>query len=300
VFKKALSALVILAAIILLGHSSFAQDFFFDSPRVAAMGGANVAIADDSDAVFYNPAGLGSSTNNDISANYGSLLGDVSQQSIVGSVGLGEYGKVGFGYDLTVVNSIPLTNSSGNSIGTSDFYSSETVISYGFPVYDWLLLGAKAHKLSSGLSEYYGEGYGLGMGFLLKPFQNFNLGLLIENIYATDFTWNNGSHEKIVKKATLGLSFQPIHNRILFAADLRGNTVGDIYSGSIGGEITFVEWLKIRLGTLFSKDDNANYIGTGSAGLGINLFNNLNVDYALQRLNGMKVDSQYISMGYKF
>jgi hypothetical protein len=267
------------------------------------MGGAYVAVADDANAVFLNPAGLGNSTYIDISVSYGSLLGDVNQRSIIGSVGLREYGKVGFGYSLTGVNSIPLTDSSGNSIGTGDFYNSDTAISYGYPLYEWLLLGAKAHRLSSGWSEYNGEGYGLGMGLLLKPFQNFNIGLLIENIYAIDYSWNNGSHDKIAKSAILGVSYRPITEKILLAMDSLSNNIdqnADIDKISIGGEFSVVEWLKIRLGGLFSKDTSENYVGSASVGLGINLFNNLNFDYALQRPYGMRIDSQYISMGYKF
>lgn len=313
--KKIIIASIVLAIVLMDGLCSSAQGVIVStsfsnsslaSPRIIAMGGAYVAVADDANAVFLNPAGLGNSTNNDISANYGNLLADVSQQSIVGNVGLGEYGTVGFGYDLTKVNNIPLTDSSGNSVGTSDFYSGETAISYGYPVYDWLLLGAKVRRLFSGYSGYFsdnGEGYGLGVGFLLKPAQNFNVGLMLEDIYATDFNGSDGLKEKIAKSAALGLSYRPIRDNVLLAVDLRSDNLernADVDNISIGGEFSVVKWLKIRLGELFSKDSNENYIGSASAGLGINLFNNLNFDYAQRRSSGMNVDSQYFSMGYKF
>lgn len=269
------------------------------SARVIAMGGAYVAVADDANAVFLNPAGLGNSTYIDISASYGNLLGDVNQRSIVGSVGLGGYGKVGFGYSLTGVTSIPLTDSSGNSIGTGDFYNSDTAISYGYPIYEWLLLGAKAHRLFSGFFEYNGEGYGLDMGLLLKPFHNFNVGLLIENTYATDFNWSDGSKEKIIKSATLGLSYRPITEKVLLAMDFRSRNIdqnSNIDSASIGGEITFFDLMKLRLGYLF-ENNNTSYVETGSAGLGINFLDNFRFDYAYRKWGGMASDEHYFSLG---
>ena len=287
------------------------------SPRIIAMGGAYVAVADDANSIFMNPAGLGRENRpNDILINYGTLPGDIRQYCFAGDVGIVNYGRIGLGYNIDGMFGSPLYSAdTGSVIGTIDYYYSEAAISYGYAVNDWLCLGAKAHRLSTGMkisdvpsSEpwanlgYSGEGYGAGFGLLLKPFGELSIGLLIDNIISTGMQYSN-MNERIPPSATLGLSFKPIKEKLLLAIDImrynleRGGD-NDVYS--LGGEFAPFESVRIRIGGHFSKDDNAKYVGTPSAGLGLNIFKNIQFDYTWQRPSETSVDSHYFSLGYKF
>lgn len=309
--RKMIIAPIIFALIFAIGLCPSAQaniltNNFLASPRIIAMGGAYVAVADDANAVFLNPAGLGNSTNSDISTNYGCILADASQQSIIGSVELKEHGKIGFGYNVIGTYNIQLTDSSGNPAGTGDWFIKDIAASYGFQVYRWFLLGIKMHRVSIGTQllnlEDEGQGYGMDVGILIKPYTNFSVGMLISDLYATKFERTSGINEYISRSVVLGVSYQPIEDKVLLAVDLRSENIeenGNIDSISIGSEFNAAGWLRLRFGYLFEKDNSSNYVGTGTAGLGIAFLDNFRFDYAWRRPNGIMFDSHYFSLGCK-
>ncbi len=315
--RKVIISSVIFALILSTGLCSSVQALFgsslsLASPRIIAMGGAYVAVADDANAVFLNPAGLGRQRSNDFSLNHGSLLNDLDQYSFSVDVGLAEYGKLGVGYNVIGTYNIQITDASGNLIGTCEWYNKDIAISYGLQIYDWFLFGLKAHRLSlesktycsSGesfsLEDAEGEGYGLDIGILLRPFKDFYVGLSIGDFYTTNLKRNSGVSDKIPTSAVLGVAYQPIKDRVLLAMDLQCDNTEqniDVDSISIGSEFFLAKWFKFRLGVLFSKVDDSNYDGSGSAGLGFNFLDNLQFDYALRRPSDAMTDAHYFSLG---
>lgn len=220
---------------------------------------------------------------------------------------MGNYGNLGIGYDVIGIYGIQFTDSSGNPAGIGEWYTKNVAVSYGVQIYDRILLGVKGHRISvngngsndvADIADADGYGYGMDLGILTTPFENISLGLLVSDLYATKLERNSGISEEIPTSAVLGIAYQPISNKGLLAIDLQSDNIEqniDIDSISIGGEISFVEWLKFRLGVLYSKNNSSNYTGIGSVGLGFSLFKKLKFDYALRKPNGS--DAHYFSLG---
>lgn len=316
--RKMIIILIILTFILVAGISPSAKAFvgvshFLASPRIIAMGGAYVAVADDANAVFLNPAGLGDLTYGDLYTSYGSLPENIKQYYFVGSTSLKDFGGLGLGYYMVGFFDEPVYEkdiSTGQfiEVGKATFQNGDLALSYGYRFFDWFLIGVKGHRLFAELSstdnslpDFNGEGYGLDLGILLKPFHNFSMGILFENLYATDFIYNDGMHESIPSGMHLGFSYLPTHHNILLAMDLYSSNLEqntDIDTVSMGGEYTLLKNIKIRLGCQFDKNVDENYEGIGSAGLGINLFKNLQFDYAWKGMKDTSADSHYFSLGY--
>jgi len=275
--------------------------FSSPSPRIIAMGGAYVAVADDANAVFLNPAGLGRNQNDGISIGYGSLLVNRKEYYYAGLLRIGNFGYIGTGYRLDKIDnlsfSVPVTTESAQDL------NDDIAISYGFKALDSLLIGLKFHRISEQIDaiNYKGDAYGLSMGLLLHPINQLSIGTLFENIINTNYKYSNGVESKIYPNVVLGLSYQSIDNRSILATDLNVKNIGnnaELQSASIGAEIRIFTNLSFRAGYLSSKDNN--YQATGSAGLGINILNNLQIDIAVQHTGERKYVPQYFSIGYRF
>lgn len=120
-------------------------------PRPSGMGNAFVAIADDSHAIYYNPAGLGSLISSEFSTSYAKLFLGLSDGSSIGQSSLayaqpikrGQYGAVGIGW---------------NQLELSGLYREQTIyLSYGKLVAKdlgggQLLLGGSLKQLSRSLT----------------------------------------------------------------------------------------------------------------------------------------------------
>jgi len=322
--EKAIISSIIFVLIFSTGLCSAAQALlgaspYLASPRIIAMGGALVAVVDDANAVFLNPADLGDLTYGDLSTSYGSLPENLKQYYFVGSAGFKDFGGLGLGYYMVGFFDEPMDvlDGSGNVIGlvNSTCWNGDLAVGYGKRIGEGILLGGRVRRLSqevkftvvtseSGLLEDLnnsGEGYGLDVGLLIKPFYGFSVGILFENLYTTDFIYNDGMHESIPSGMRLGFSYLPTNPNILLAMDFRSDNIeesSDIDAISIGSEIDVSGWLKLRFGYLF-ENDSASYAGTGSAGLGINFLDNFRFDYAYRKWGGMAFDEHYFSLGAK-
>ena len=161
--------------------------------RPLGMGKAYVAVAEDADAIFVNPAGLAHSANPKLTTMYASLMGDVSYQVIGGVYPLGEKMAVGAGMVGASVDGINLTDSSGNALGTGSwsdrvfFLSIASYLSQFGPKFDAdVLVGANLKYFSSGGSGVSGVAdsgstFGLDLGLLWPVNSRLMMGLNMQN-----------------------------------------------------------------------------------------------------------------------
>ncbi|MBN3033850.1 MAG: PorV/PorQ family protein [Candidatus Saganbacteria bacterium] len=147
--------------------------------RALGMGKAYVGLAENSDALFMNPAGLARINGLQFSSMSGSLLGEVNYQ--LGGVvyPLGGLGTVGFGYVGTSVGGIQFTDATAAPTGTGDWGNSVMFLSYGSQLLNTPLLFGGSLKYfkvgGSGTADAVsaaGSGYDLDLG-LLYPVNGF-------------------------------------------------------------------------------------------------------------------------------
>ena len=253
--------------------------------RPLGMGGAFTGLADDEDAVFYNPAALAFLKRGGVTSLY-------SRQ-----FELLDYGALGFagrgaGFNLLQLYSegIERSNEFGNPLGTGFAYISRAgIASAGVALADGFAFGARLklyQEVSDGAS---------GLGWALDPAiiivrERLRLGALLENGLSSAIRFSNGHTEGWPLALRLGGSLSwPIWERMVFnlLLDLSRVLAGRP-QGHLGVEL-WVEELGLRLG----YDSGGLTVGSSV------WFNSLRVDWAYTA-HPQLPDTQRLSLTLRF
>jgi hypothetical protein len=225
--------------------------------RPLGMGKAYVAVAEDGDTVFINPAGLGRITTPKLTSMYASLLGDIRYVVLGGAYPL-PLGTLGGGVVSANVSDIYLYDSTGTSTGNADYGNNVFFISYGLNVLSNLQVGASLKYFSEGgtgdgsLEASTGTGVDMDLGFLYTPLPWLSLGYTQTNLLASQMVFKESElKEDIPSIAKLGV------NLALFGK----NGLGHIDSIFGDGE----QRLNLALDYDLSADDRV--AGAGHVGL---------------------------------
>jgi len=263
---------LILLILGLLVNNSNAQDgekVFFGT-RPMAMGEAFVALADDGNAIYWNPAGLPGLRRMEFTLSYGNLFGLDLKSSYAGfvypirdewAVGI-DWAYIGFddtelGYAWNHIN-----------------------LSMGYAPLNSLSIGINGNIITQGISydgTTYGKGSGLGLdlGLLWKPAASLQLGLAVYNLKAAQITYENGQQEIMAEtQYRLGAAWKP-KDGVTLVADLDDRW-------HIGAEYWFQSGVALRGG--LQKNLQKNYGAEPliySLGAGIK-YKSFRFDYAFE------------------
>lgn len=202
--------------------------------RPIGMGRAFVAIADDVDAPFINPAGLASLKGPSAMAMYTNLLSEVYYYEYVGAVP-SPIGSFGLGYITTGVDQIPTKNEHGVIVPT-DYYDSLLLLNYSTPLSRFFHYGRNIfvglnYKLfnrgySGGINEY-ATGQSIDVGVRVLPTPYFYLGLVKSNILPVALggllRYTTGVEESLTGQTKIGLAAKPVNfnGKLLLASDIK-------------------------------------------------------------------------------
>jgi len=283
--------------------------------RAAALGNSFVAVADDPDAVFENPAGLGQVTHKqlaytNVSLFYGGVEGDDLGQHVASYVQpLGSRMAVGLGYER---------------IGSDLMAENGAFLALAYKLGQNLNLGLTGKYLfwqvdnfddNDPISGTTKGNLGVDVGLLWKsPIQGAQFGLLLKNVNQPDMaskrsgtkvdgsgTWSLPSDAgKLPMDLHLGAAYRVRENSLVSVQwvlrDLSDQKESRLL---IGGEMRVVEGLSLRAGgsKLFEEDAT----GDLNAGLGYRwgkiLFDyGYNLPLDLTETNG----AHRFSFGYQF
>ena len=222
--------------------------------RPSAMGSAFVGVADDGNALYWNPAGMAFLNHHEITAMSSELFG----------LGISN-NYLGYTYPITKDFAVGLD---WFNIGYDD-----SELDYGFSKFN---LGASylvRKNFSAGLvlkhlntsvgfdgrSVGTGTGWTGEFGLLYKPSGRVSAGIVANNIFDGQMTYDNGTKALFYEMGIrAGLSYRPI-NGLLVAAD-----VGDRLH--LGGEYILYELLTLRSGIQRDLDNNAETVLSFGAG----------------------------------
>ena len=226
--------LIILTLIYSLSGQSSDQLFF--GTRPFGMGGAFVAIADDANAISWNPSGLPGLRRKEFTSTYTDLYNMGISKSYIGFVypfsdkiafGL-DWGNIGFDDSelLYGENKIDL------AIGYQPFSMFSVGINTKYIFRDMQLNGTSYGKSS---------GIGYDLGFLLQPHKMLRLGLSLYDLGGTNVDYENNRSETILEQALkIGIAIQPLENlKIAFDKSDRNH---------FGVEHVIANRLSLRLG----------------------------------------------------
>jgi hypothetical protein len=287
--------------------------------RALGMGKTYVGVAENSDAIFMNPAGLARITNPQLSSMYTSLLGDVSYVVVGGAFPCGDKAAIGAGYIGASVDNIPLTDSTGASLGDGRWGNNVMFLSYGTYLSELPLMGLKLDRdvLLGASLKYFsvggsgasveagsGSGFDLDLGALCPVNSYIMVGANLQNALPSSLgakiTHSSGSFDsipatlKLGTKVTLigdeGLALSPSDSRKLY-----GNVDYDYHFNSTPNDLHLgVEfWPTSNLALRAGMDGN-----DPTAGIGLRI-SGLEFDYAYHPYAAIGEDTtQFFSISY--
>ena len=246
------------------------------SARINSLSGAFTALADNSDTVFMQPAGLSNIRELQGSFTYGRMfmgLDDGSNiTSPVISLGLPAYKKIslGFGY---------------KSINLDNIYNETTIILGGAYKFNKMLslgLSAKSLGLKYGTDEYTAidplllknknvSTFDMDMGVFLRPIEHINIGYSRQNLQRANI--GLAENIKITGTERIGIAYTEDMFRAVFESLNQDNKVSYL----CGVEKNMLNNLfALRFG--FAWGDNE--FGKLTGGFGFN-FNDMSLDYSI-------------------
>lgn len=301
--------------------------------RPLGMGGSFAAIADDSTAAYWNPAGLGRLRHSEVAFMHSSL-NDLDSYDFVNYIHpIGGDSSLGLSWLRVGIDDIPITAlphpanpvSPANrpeQIGTFNSSDNAFFLSYGKQV--GFNLGAKRLDLFLGgsakliyitaLGNTNALGVGGDLGILwttpLERSRRLSIGMVAQDFFRTKLYWNTppenlgeaSNTDTIEPNLKMGLSYgqsiKPLNSHLLLTID-----TDSLYSFEMhyGAEYVFAELLSLRIGVQERKGINTIRLMTAGAGLRLSFLSGaaFSVDYAFLNNNELG-NSNRISLMTRF
>ena len=186
--------------------------------RPVGMGGAYVAVVDDINAVYWNPAGLVQLKTREFSFIHTAWLEKIHHET----VSFAAPGNQRFAYGLSVVffgtTDIDRRTAAGINDGkakVADYYES---VSLAWKLMDNTSVGATLKGIQMTLDNDKGSGYALDLGALQKLPLNMSVGVMVQNLgpklKAVD------TSEKLPTNVKTGLAWRALDNKLVLAGDI--------------------------------------------------------------------------------
>lgn len=262
--------------------SAGAESFDFLSldanARAVALGGAYTALAADSNALLYNPAGLAQMRRHEATVMHNQYAQGVSQQYIAAALRQG----FGFQFNYLSVGSIPRTTISqpGGTGGRLNVSDTSLGAGYGRALSPDLSAGVGFKYINESLADASAKGYAIDLGALyrVRDLRGLTLGGSLLNLGPT--VKFGTAKEKLPTTVRLGGAYAFVlpYNEAVVALDLTKSILDKVRLG-VGAETVIDKAYAVRAG--FTTRNDAG-IGV-TAGLGWK-GESLGVDYAFAPL----------------
>lgn len=243
--------------------------------RALAMGGAFVAVADDSTAACWNPAGLAQVKDTRIGGMSTDLFGLGYTHQFVNAITEFSGFGIGLSYERAAVpgTQVDESGNAGNEFTWSEslFLGTVSVDIEGIG-----LVGAnvKYYMADSGLGDS-ASGFGFDLGLLFNLGDMFTIGVSAFDLGNTQIAWSTGANDAVTGVYKVGTAVKLLDDSLILAGDLDfvGMEMGDVH---VGLEYKLIPELALRGGVLLA-DNFSEYSFTVGAGLNVA---GLNVDAA--------------------
>ncbi|MGA9407124.1 MAG: type IX secretion system protein PorQ [Bacteroidota bacterium] len=263
--------------------------------RSTAMAGSFVSMRNDVNTIFYNPAGLATITQPQVSFGYLKNLLDINSGYVSYAQDLSDIGKVGIGVNYVNYGTFDETDELANKIGT--FSAGDLDMSVGFATEfeENLYYGFAGKFIYSSIAGYASSAIAADFGILyFIPGANpISLGASIVNI-GTQLNPYLTTRESLPLDVKVGATIKPEHLPLLLNVDLhelnetQDNLGSHFKMFSIGGEFTMSKELRFRFG--FDNERHQDLtLGTSSGLAGFSfggglVLQTLRFDYAFTSL----------------
>jgi hypothetical protein len=286
--------------------------------RPLGLGGAFVALADDTNSIFTNPAGLSSIDDWSFTSMSTQLLQKIDYTLAGGAYKIGP-GTFGIGY---IGTSSPAGYKTEGGVPTStkiSFDSTMAILSYGVNLANIMDVGSEMGDLSVGISakvvskgftgieDASATGFDIDLGTAIRPDNSpFAYGAAIKNLGGT-VSWTSGSEEKLEQSTKVGVATKLLGKDALYdflPGDLTGEIDLELLSGGkpmvfhIGAEYRPLDILALRVGLdqdPLTQEEASNCL---TAGVGVVLAG-FSFDYAYRsNPDAAELSNHYFSLSF--
>ena len=200
--------------------------------RPLGLGGAFVALADDSNATNYNAAGLGYIDTTQVGGTHAQRFnGLITYNAINGVIPFGRIGSIGASLGILAEDSA--------------IYQEQTVsISYGTALFKQLAIGANLKRFGTSFDEtnefvaenqYFTQtsssAVSFDLGVMAKPFQSLSLGVSVENLLPADTSISEEQTDPVPLNIRAGLAYRL---ESIAGMSAQGAAVSNLLKGSLG------------------------------------------------------------------
>ena len=183
----------------------------YSGPRAMAMGGAFVAVADDLNAPYWNPAGLARSASNQIGTTYANFFEMVDRLSFDAIYQLPDPGlSLGLNYVQEGMQNIPKTEDiGGNGIQTGSFEEYKRAFNVGLAkeFSPGFYQGLNARFLYNTLDNESAYGSSIDAGWLWDIEGDLYFGLVAKNVLSK-LEWSTKTSEYLERKLLTGIALK--------------------------------------------------------------------------------------------
>lgn len=246
--------------------------------RVRGMGDTFTGVADDINAVSYNPAGLGQFEQGEIYLTYNNYYNldllntfyfSIASPGIAHGTFCFSYKKLGVGEKVKFMG---------------EYSESLYNVSYGVEVVENIYAGANA-KLLRINHDNKASAISYDAGLLFRTWEkHLSIGAIVKNLNTPKMTWDDQTEENIDYLLRAGIGIRP-NNNLLIAADLDDINLED-YNFHVGAEYWFINrTIAPRVGLAYLQNNNIVLNVGGSV-----RYRYLRVDYAFEKHNELGYD----------
>ena len=267
--------LTVVCLIVLIQNAAFAAggvgaDFLRLEPpaQTASMSNVFAGIADNINAMIYNPAGLTSVTATTVAFTHFSSFGDTNCEYVCGAVPISpELGTVGASLMATYTFDFPYYDEFGDQQGNVDNMDIVFTGSYAYPVFENLSLGANLKYFHSTLYKYSKNGFAADVGARVRLGKDPDTyaGVAIQNLGTQSAYISTVDPMPVNIKAGLGFKVK--------MGDLADVTAGldvnrliskdETPTMDAGADVELLQVLSLRAGYGFRHDSGGLTMGVG-------------------------------------
>lgn len=278
-------------------------------PRAIGMGGSFAGLADDVNAIQYDPAGLAYLTDKEITLMHAVWFEDIFYDYLAVAWPLsGNLGSLGFSalYVNDGIFQETTLDSAGNPVvgGTFTGDSLEGALTYSRQIIPSIAVGLNLKFISETIASSTASTVAVDLSSMWhSPIKGLNAGMDIQNL-GPSFGFSQAFPLPV--NFRLGVGYKPTENTAVDCDyDQPIETVGFL---SLGGEYGYRDFMFLRLGYSFqgAVDYNQTFTDFGPAvasglamGIGFKFYKNYSVDYSYSNYGFLGTPSR-ISLAAKF